>query len=80
MTNIFQGGHTLPKRKASKRHTIVPNTPLDEAKTKVILKRCKEKGVSIANVLFALSGMAWSRVCARESANGKDGLGWEMPL
>jgi len=45
-----------------------------------VLKRCKEKGVSIANVLFALSGLAWSRVCARESTNGREGLGWELPL
>ena len=56
------------------RHTIVPTVPIDPAKTKVALKKCKENGVSIANALFALCGISWSRLMAEKGDAAKRDL------
>lgn len=60
------GGHSLPRVKGNQRKTLVPTTAFDEVKTRAILKKCKARGVSISNALFALSALAWSRVQQRE--------------
>lgn len=59
------------------RHTVVPTVPFDTKKTKAILKKCKENGVSIANALFALSDVAWIRVKEQEELEKR---GREHPL
>lgn len=61
------GGHAFPRKKGAMRHTIVPTVPIDPKKTKAILKKCKENGVSIANVMFSLSALVWSRMKAEEA-------------
>lgn len=79
---VFQsrkGGHAFPRRKARKRHTVLSIASYDEAKTKLVLRRCKEKGVSIGSVLFPLSGIAWSRMCARETED-RENISWKLPL
>ncbi|KAI5122362.1 hypothetical protein M0805_004120 [Coniferiporia weirii] len=63
------GGHAFPRRKHPVRHTVVPTVPLDVKKTKAILKKCKENGVSIANAMFALSALAWARMKESEQRN-----------
>ncbi|KAL5536002.1 hypothetical protein ACEPAF_4096 [Sanghuangporus sanghuang] len=71
------GGHAFPRKKSQIRHTIVPTVALDTKKTKAVLKRCKENGVSIANAIFSLSAIAWSRIKAQEEAERRNG---ELPL
>ena len=39
------GGQTFPRRKHPERHTVVPTLSFPEERTKLMLKRCKEKGV-----------------------------------
>ncbi|EJC98718.1 uncharacterized protein FOMMEDRAFT_143112 [Fomitiporia mediterranea MF3/22] len=73
------GGHAFPRRKSSIRHTVVPTVALDAKKTKAILKRCKENGVSIANAIFSLSAVAWSRMKAEEDKT-KARQNSELPL
>jgi len=56
------GGQTLPRRKDPIRQTIVPTTSFPEARTKAMLKKCKDRGVSISAALFAVCNLAWARV------------------
>lgn len=71
---LMQGGHTFPRSavKGRSRRTIVPTIPFSEETTKRILKKCKERGVSIANALFAVCNVAWARITAES--------GREMPV
>ncbi|GJE85813.1 hypothetical protein PsYK624_018920 [Phanerochaete sordida] len=55
------GGQAFPKRKHPERHTIVPTISFPEDRTKVMLKKCKAKGVSISAALFAICNVAWAR-------------------
>jgi hypothetical protein len=41
----------------------VPTVPIDEERTKKMLKTCKAHGVSISSVLFAICNIAWARTC-----------------
>ncbi|KAI5897999.1 uncharacterized protein SCHCODRAFT_02610836 [Schizophyllum commune H4-8] len=65
------GGHAFPRAKGKERHTIVPTVPFSADRTKAMLKRCKEHGVSISAALFAICNIAWAR-----TANGN----WELPM
>ena len=56
----------------------MPTIPFSPEKTKQMLKKCKAIGVSIANALFALSALAWSRVRARKDGGGREGA--ELPV
>ncbi|KAF9814516.1 hypothetical protein IEO21_05067 [Rhodonia placenta] len=56
------GGQTFPRRKDPMRHTVVPTISFPEARTKAMLKKCKERGVSISAALFAVCNLAWARV------------------
>lgn len=58
-----QGGHAFPRRSGGSVHTVVPTIPIDQKKTKHILKVCKSHGVSISSVMFALCNLAWARTC-----------------
>ena len=44
----------------------MPTVALDPARTRAVLKTCKAHGVSIANAMFALSALVWSRMTADE--------------
>ncbi|KAH8110634.1 hypothetical protein DFH11DRAFT_1730086 [Phellopilus nigrolimitatus] len=68
------GGHAFPRKKHAVRRTVVQTVPLDAKKTKAVLKKCKENGVSIANAFFALSALAWGRVkeLEKEGAQGRE--------
>jgi hypothetical protein len=55
------GGHCLPRKKGLRR-TILREDSLDESQTRSLLARCKEKGVSISNLMFAIVACAWTRV------------------
>ncbi|KAH6917006.1 hypothetical protein BKA70DRAFT_1251121 [Coprinopsis sp. MPI-PUGE-AT-0042] len=55
------GGHVFPRRSGQTRHTIVPTVSFDADKTKKMLKKCKENGVSISSAVFALCNIAWAR-------------------
>lgn len=66
-----QGGHSFPKKKAAERRTIVPTLSYDLERTKGILRKCKENGVSISSVIFALCNVAWART---------QNKGWELPM
>ncbi|KAF6766679.1 hypothetical protein DFP72DRAFT_867287 [Ephemerocybe angulata] len=65
------GGHSFPRRSAPDRRTMVPTLSYNADKTKSILKKCKENGVSISSAIFALCNIAWART-------GTDG--WELPM
>ncbi|KAI4528284.1 hypothetical protein K525DRAFT_184536 [Schizophyllum commune Loenen D] len=65
------GGHAFPRAKGKERHTIVPTVPFSADRTKAMLKKCKEHGVSISAALFAICNIAWAR-----TANGN----WELPM
>ncbi|KAF8665373.1 hypothetical protein AX16_000392 [Volvariella volvacea WC 439] len=65
------GGHSFPKRGGQPRHTIVPTISIDESRTQKILKKCKEKGVSISSALFAICNIAWGRTSRQN---------WELPM
>lgn len=65
------GGHSFPKKKAAERRTIVPTLSYDLERTKGILRKCKENGVSISSVIFALCNVAWART---------QNKGWELPI
>ncbi|KAF8167602.1 hypothetical protein B0H34DRAFT_645497 [Crassisporium funariophilum] len=67
----FIGGHTFPRRSKLPLNTIVPTISLDREKTKVILRSCKTRGVSISSALFAICNIAWARTHSQ---------GWELPL
>jgi len=61
------GGHSFPRARVKKpRHTVVPTVSFPESKTKQMLKKCKANGVTIANALFALCNIAWSRTIQDE--------------
>ncbi|KAL1722196.1 hypothetical protein EV715DRAFT_248064 [Schizophyllum commune] len=65
------GGHAFPRAKGKERHTIVPTVPFAADRTKAMLKKCKEHGVSISAALFAICNIAWAR-----TARGN----WELPM
>ncbi|KAL1741192.1 hypothetical protein HDZ31DRAFT_45962 [Schizophyllum fasciatum] len=65
------GGHAFPRAKGGERHTIVPSVPFPADRTKAMLKKCKEHGVSISAALFAICNIAWAR-----TASGK----WDLPM
>ncbi|TRM66058.1 hypothetical protein BD626DRAFT_486622 [Schizophyllum amplum] len=65
------GGHAFPRAKGKARHTIVPTVPFPADRTKAMLKKCKEHGVSISAALFAICNIAWAR-----TARGQ----WELPM
>ncbi|THH33423.1 hypothetical protein EUX98_g750 [Antrodiella citrinella] len=56
------GGQAFPRRKHPERRTVVPTISLPEQRTKAILKKCKENGVSISAALFAVCNFAWARM------------------
>ena len=56
------GGQAFPRRKHPERRTIVPTIAISQARTKSILKKCKENGVSISAALFAICNIAWARM------------------
>ncbi|KAI6031478.1 hypothetical protein BKA83DRAFT_644792 [Pisolithus microcarpus] len=56
------GGQAFPRKSQQPRRTIVPTVSYDANRTKSVLKRCKEKGVSISAALFAICNIAWARV------------------
>ncbi|CCM03131.1 uncharacterized protein FIBRA_05252 [Fibroporia radiculosa] len=56
------GGQTFPKQKHPERHTVVPTFSIPHSRTKAILKKCKEQGVSISAALFAVCNVAWARM------------------
>ncbi|PCH33967.1 hypothetical protein WOLCODRAFT_135419 [Wolfiporia cocos MD-104 SS10] len=62
------GGQNFPRRKHPDRHTIVPTVSFPEDRTKAMLRKCKEHGVSISAALFAVCSVAWAR--AGSSARG----------
>jgi len=66
----FIGGHVFPLQSRGARHTIVPTISFDREKTKVMLKNCKSRGVSISSALFAICNIAWARTRPD---------GWELP-
>jgi len=79
---VIQGGHAFTRANHGPRRTVVPTVSFDEAKTKRILKTCKERGVSISNAVFALCNLAWARMMI-EDAEGKEigyGAGGELPM
>ncbi|GLB35870.1 hypothetical protein LshimejAT787_0301580 [Lyophyllum shimeji] len=55
------GGHTFPRKSGASRHTIVPTVAIDQNRTKDLLKRCKDHGVSISSALFAICNIAWAK-------------------
>ncbi|PFH49814.1 hypothetical protein AMATHDRAFT_146728 [Amanita thiersii Skay4041] len=55
------GGQAFPKQSGKLRNTVVHNVCIDTARTKVILKKCKENGVSVSSALFAVCNIAWAR-------------------
>ena len=59
------GGQVFPRRKHPERLTIVPTVSFPEERTKAILKKCKEHGVSISAALFAICNVAWARMGVR---------------
>ncbi|KAF9486448.1 hypothetical protein BDN70DRAFT_902567 [Pholiota conissans] len=65
------GGHHFPKNSRGPRRTVVPTICIEPYKTKLILKYCKDRGVSISAALFALCNIAWART--------RSG-GWELPV
>jgi len=56
------GGQAFPRRKHPERRTVVPTISIPEERTKAILKKCKENGVSISAALFAVCNLAWARM------------------
>ena len=56
------GGQTFARRKHPERHTVLLNKDYPADQTKVMLKKCKENGVSISAALFALCNLAWARM------------------
>ncbi|KAF8956058.1 hypothetical protein BDZ97DRAFT_1672230 [Flammula alnicola] len=64
------GGHSFPRRSGGSRQTVVPTISLDRDTTKLILKNCKGRGVSISAALFAICNIAWARTHSQ---------GWELP-
>ncbi|KAH8099348.1 hypothetical protein BXZ70DRAFT_1000890 [Cristinia sonorae] len=56
------GGQGFPRRKHPERRTVVPTIAFPEERTKAILKKCKENGVSISAALFAICNFAWARM------------------
>ncbi|TDL28336.1 hypothetical protein BD410DRAFT_737560 [Rickenella mellea] len=60
------GGHAFPRKRRGSRHTIVTRVPFDEKRTKQALQKCKSQGVSIANVLFAVCDIAWTRMSSSD--------------
>ncbi|KAG6890003.1 hypothetical protein C0995_012963 [Termitomyces sp. Mi166 len=55
------GGQTFPRMAGSTRRTVVPTVSFDENRTRDILKRCKDHGVSISSALFAICNIAWAK-------------------
>ncbi|KAG2022925.1 hypothetical protein CC2G_000639 [Coprinopsis cinerea AmutBmut pab1-1] len=60
------GGHAFPRRSGQPRRTVVPTVSFDPEKTKQMLKKCKENGVSISSVVFALCNIAWAKTHTRD--------------
>ncbi|KAI6163872.1 hypothetical protein EDD17DRAFT_1475849 [Pisolithus thermaeus] len=56
------GGQAFPRKSQQPRRTIVPTVSYDADRTKSVLKRCKENGVSISAAFFAICNIAWVRV------------------
>ncbi|KZT30818.1 hypothetical protein NEOLEDRAFT_1144356 [Neolentinus lepideus HHB14362 ss-1] len=59
------GGQTLSRVAGRDRHTMVPTVSFDEERTKRMLKKCKENGVSISAALFALCNVVWARMASK---------------
>ncbi|TFK56647.1 hypothetical protein OE88DRAFT_1640541 [Heliocybe sulcata] len=60
------GGQTFVKAAGKPRRTVVPTVAFDEERTKRMLRRCKENGVSISAALFALCNVVWARMASRK--------------
>ena len=59
------GGHTLPRAQRGARKTVIREVSFDEGRTKRVLQRCKEEGVSVSNAMFALTAIAWARTTGK---------------
>lgn len=55
------GGQVLPGVRGRDRETVVPTTAFSPEDTQTALARCKVHGVTVANVVFALCAVAWTR-------------------
>lgn len=60
------GGQTFSRAAGKPRRTIVPTVAFDEERTRAMLKRCKENGVSISAALFALCNVVWARMASKK--------------
>ncbi|KAF8641188.1 hypothetical protein AX17_000823 [Amanita inopinata Kibby_2008] len=55
------GGQAFPRRTGNSRKTVVHNEAFDCERSKLILKACKSRGVSVSSALFAVCNVAWAR-------------------
>ena len=56
------GGHVIPRTSTrGKRNTVMEEVSIDKISTARLLKRCKEEGVTVSNVMFVVTALAWAR-------------------
>ncbi|KAG6856718.1 hypothetical protein H0H87_001507 [Tephrocybe sp. NHM501043] len=59
------GGHKLVRHQRAPQKTIFAERVIDEFKTRQILRRCKENGVTINHAVEAVCGVAWAKVVSK---------------
>ncbi|KAG6841064.1 hypothetical protein C0991_002275, partial [Blastosporella zonata] len=66
------GGHKFVRHQRAPQRTIFVERVFDETKTKQILKRCKENGVTINHAIEAACGVAWAQVASLSNEHNRD--------
>ncbi|GLB39880.1 hypothetical protein LshimejAT787_0703900 [Lyophyllum shimeji] len=63
------GGHKFTRHQRAPAHTVFVERVYSEAETRVMLKRCKEHGVTVNHAIEAVCAVAWSRVVEARNPN-----------